>query len=244
MTGRARRCLFVVLSLGLLLVMLAVDLHYLEGTEGYETKDIVLERVIKKELAREQSIYTDVRIFDSITLGDCYVVAYTTDTEPPKLGIMPFTLRKGLDSSTVKVRGLDDNTMVCGGRYKGDRIWEDGLAFYQGEELYEYAIFLSDNPKLSYVEWVADGTVYHLPVADSPSMTVVRWAPYPKEDLARFALMGCQAAGSFLTEGERPSGGMYVSTDGMPENTDMYSFSFFTAKGERLGDSLPLGEES
>lgn len=240
MTGKVRRWLFVVLSLGLLLVLLAVDLHYLDGAKGYETQDVVLERVIKKELAREQSIYTDVQIFDSITLGDCYVAAYKTTGENPRLGIMPFTLRKGADAVTVKVRGLNDSIMVCGARDKGDGIWEDGVAFYQGTELCQYAIFLSDNPKLSYVEWVVGGRVYHLPVAESPSMTVVQWVPYPKEELARFALMGYQAETSFLKAGEEPSGGMYVSTDGMPENTSTFSFAFFTAQGERLGAAPPF----
>ncbi len=243
MTGKVRRGLFVVLSLGMLLVLLAVDLHYLDGAKGYETQDVVLERVIKKELAREQSLYTDVQIFDSITLGDCYVAAYKTTTEPTMLGIMPFTLRKGPDAVTVKVRGLNDNTMICDARDKGDGIWEDGIAFYQGAELYQYAIFLSENPKLSYVEWTVGGTVYHLPVAESPSMTVVQWAPYPKEELASFTLMGYQAEGSFLKAWEKPSGGMYLSTDGMPEHTGKFSFAFFTAKGERLGMAMPCPEE-
>ena len=241
MTGKMKRWLFVVLSLVLLLVLLAVDLHQLDGAKGYETQDAVLERVIKKELARDQSIYTDVRIFDSVTLGDRYVAAYKTTAETPKLGILPFTLRQGADAVTVKVRWVNDNNMVCGERDLGDGIWEDGFAFYQGAEFRQYAVFLSDNPKLSYVEWVVDGTAYHLPVAKSPSMTVVQWAPYPKEELARFALMGYQAERSFLPEGARPSGVMGASEAGEPENQDShtYSFSFFTAKGERLGTEQP-----
>ncbi|MBP1758849.1 MAG: hypothetical protein H6Q61_1098 [Firmicutes bacterium] len=240
MTNSAIRWLFVVLSLGLLLALLAVDLKYLPPEDGYETQDAVLERVIKKELVRGQAIQTDVKIYDSITLGDRYVAAYLTATQPPELGIMPFTLRKSLDSVTVKVREVDDDTMIYGPREKGEGIWEHGLALYQEGELYQYAIFLSNNPALSYVEWVVDGTAYHIPVGESPSMTVVQWAPYPEEELARFKLMGCQVASPFLNKGERPSGGMGISKDGMPENSHTYSFSFFTAQGERLGEVQSL----
>lgn len=244
MTGKVRRWLFVVLSLGLLLVVLAVGLRQMAEDEGYETHDAVLERVIKKELAREKSFHTDVRIFNSVTLGNCYLTAYQTATEPPKFGIMPFILYKSLDSVTVKVRGVYDNTMIYGGQDKGDGIWEHGLAFCREGELYQYAIFLSDNPQLAYVEWVVDGAVYHLPVEGNPSMTVVQWAPYPREELAQFEALGYGVEASLLPEEEMPSGGMGSSEGSGLEERHDYTFSFYTAEGEPLGMAKPPAEEA
>lgn len=244
MTGKARRWLFVVLSLGLLLVVLEIGLRHMAEDEGYETQDAVLERVIKKELAREHSVHTDVRIFDSITLGDCYLTAYQTAAEPPRFGIMPFILHQSLDSVVVKVRGVYDNTIIYGGRDKGDGIWEHGLAFCREGDLYQYAVFLSDNPALAYVEWVVDDAVYHLPVEGSPSMTVVQWAPYPREELAQFEALGYEVEASLLPEEELPSGGMGNSKGrGLEERHD-YLFSFYTAEGERLGAVQPTTEQA